>query len=498
MRYLVPIASESDLFPRSDYHFPKPLIEVDGEAMISRVISNIRDADPAAEFIFVVRNADCREFSLDRSLTEATLGRCRIVRIDKPTAGAACSALLAIAHINDDEPLVVCNGDQIVEHGIGEALASFIGSGADAGVITFESVHPRWSYVRLNANGDILEAAEKRVISRTAIAGFYYFRTGAAFVRAAQRSILNERSVDGRFFVAPVLNELVLEGQKIAHWPVAAEDYQSLFSPQRLESYERQIQARRWARVDAADKPATILVPMAGLGSRFAEAGYAKPKPFIDVAGMTMIERVMDNLSVESARFILVARQEHLEREPDVVQSLTARGDVSFVGIDLVTEGAACTVLTARAAWDPDAPLVLANCDQLIDFDCEAFIADARARKLDGSIVTFKDEERDPKWSFARLGANDLVEEVREKVAISDTATVGIYYFRSAQIFVDAAVDMISRNDRVNGEYYVCPVYNYMIARGGKVGVYNVAPDAMHGIGTPVDLDRFLALGRFA
>jgi len=234
------------------------------------------------------------------------------------------------------------------------------------------------------------------------------------------------------------------------------------------------------------------------LGSRFAEAGYAKPKPFIDVAGMTMIERVMDNLSVESARFILVARQEHLEREPDVVQSLTARGDVSFVGIDLVTEGAACTVLTARAAWDPDAPLVLANCDQLIDFDCEAFIADARARKLDGSIVTFKDEERDPKWSFARLGANDLVEEVREKVAISDTATVGIYYFRSAQIFVDAAVDMISRNDRVNGEYYVCPVYNYMIARGGKVGVYDVAPDAMHGIGTPVDLVRFLALGRFA
>ncbi len=496
MRYLIPIASEHDLFPRAEFHFPKPLIEVDGQPMIVRVIENLKAEDPSADFIFVVRAEDCRTFSLDRALVEATDGRAHVIALEKPTAGAACSALMAIDVIDDDEPLVVCNGDQILEAGIAAALSAFGSAHADAGVITFPSVHPRWSYVRLSEQGEVVEAAEKRVISRRAIAGFYYFRTGKSFVQAAQRSILNERGMDGRYFIAPVLNELVLEGGRILHYDIPAEAFQSLFSPKRLESYEHQIQNRRifGGPVKPATSPLTVVIPMAGLGSRFAIAGYEKPKPFIDVGGKTMIERVMDNLGVPGARFVLIARREHLERESETVRALEARGDIAFAGIDLVTEGAACTVLTARALIDPDAALLIANCDQIVDFDCAAYIADAVARGLDGSILTFRNAARDVKWSFARLGTSGLVEEVREKVAISDIATVGLYYFSAARKYFDAAIDMIARNDRVNNEFYVCPVYNYAIANGDRIGIYDVAESAMHGIGTPEDLLAFLAL----
>lgn len=494
VRYLVPMAAEDDLFSRSDYHFPKPLIEIDGVPMVARFIDNILQHDPAAEFVFVVRAEHCRSFGLDLTLRESSPNGCRIVMVENATAGAACSALLAIDHIDDDRPLVVCNGDQIIQHDIRQALDKFSRSAADAGVITFDSVHPRWSYVRLDTEGRVVEAAEKRVVSRHAIAGFYYFAKGRAFVEAAKASILADRSHNGRFFISPTLNELILQGLCIESYAIPAGDYQSLFSPQRLENYERQVQALRLADVASSQRPVTVVIPMAGLGSRFSNAGYAKPKPFIDVAGKTMIERVMDNLAIPGARFVLIARQEHLDCEPETVAGLVSRGDVEFVGIEKVTEGAACTVLMAASAWNPDAPLLIANCDQIVDFDCADYVRDAQRRRLDGSILTFHDPTRDPKWSFARLNDAGLVQEVREKVAISDIATVGLYYFATARGYIDAAIDMIARNERVNNEFYVCPVYNHTIRRGGRVGVFNVPASAMHGIGTPDDLQQFLRL----
>jgi dTDP-glucose pyrophosphorylase len=495
VRYLIPIASPDDLFPRAEFHYPKPLIEIDGEPMISRVVDNLRQSDPTAEFIFVVQARDCREFSLDRSLNEITNGRCKIVRLEQPTLGSACSVLMAVDLIDDDEPVVVCNGDQIIEGDLAVCMRRFQRSDIDAGIITFSSVHPRWSYVRLSADGLVTEAAEKRVISRTAIAGFYYFRRGAALVSALKSSILNERSVDGRYFIAPVLNEFVLTGDRIVHCSIDSEQYQSLFSPQRLTNYERQITGRRVTGESAQTSPSlTVVIPMAGLGSRFSKAGYEKPKPFIDVDGVPMIGRVMDNLHVPGAHYVLIARREHLEQEPEVVRALEARGNVTFAAIDLVTEGAACTVMTARKHIPMDVPLLIANCDQIVDFDCADYFRDAVSRHLDGSILCFKDPSRNTKWSFARVDGNGLVTEVKEKVAISDLATVGLYHFAKARSFFDAAIDMISRNERVNNEFYVCPLYNYSIATGLKIGVYEVKEADMHGIGTPEDLNAYLAI----
>lgn len=493
MRYLIPIAAPESMFPREEYHFPKPQIEVDGAPMIARVIENLSRGDPDPEFVFVVRAEDCREFSLDHTLRLSAPGRCEIVTLERAAQGAACSALLAIAHIDDDKPLVVANGDQLFDYDLARVFADFRAQALDAGVISFSSVHPRWSYVRVDDHGLVTEAAEKRVISRSAIAGFYYFARGADFVRCAQSMILNDRSVDGRFFIAPALNEAVLAGLRVGLHEIPPEAYHSLYSPQRVELFEQTLQAKRMAPPPASGGELQIVIPMAGRGSRFADAGYALPKPLIDVMGKTMIEQVMDNLRVPGARYVLLAQREHLEREPKAFAELAARGDVRLLPVDGVTEGAACTVLLARRELDPDAPLLIANCDQIIDFDCTEFVRDADARNLDGSILCFRDPALDPKWSFALTDRLGHVVQVAEKKPISDLATVGLYYFRRAGDFVDAALDMIVKNDRSNNEFYVCPVYNYAIANGLTVGVQKIPMQAMHGIGTPADLDAYLA-----
>ncbi|MBE9392074.1 glycosyltransferase family 2 protein [Elizabethkingia anophelis] len=235
-----------------------------------------------------------------------------------------------------------------------------------------------------------------------------------------------------------------------------------------------------------------IVIPMAGLGSRFAKEGYEKPKPFIDVNGKPMIVRVLENLYYPNARYFLIARKEHLEIEKDLVQKIEQEYNATFIGLDKLTEGTACTVLYAREYINNDIPLMIANSDQIVDISITDFIDDCLNRKLDGSILTFLDKELNPKWSFAKINSKELVIEVKEKEAISEHATVGIYMFSRGEDFVNGAIDMIIENDRVNNEFYTCPVYNYIIKENKRIGIYDINAEAMHGIGTPEDLNNYL------
>ncbi|SHI70249.1 Nucleotidyl transferase [Algibacter luteus] len=237
-----------------------------------------------------------------------------------------------------------------------------------------------------------------------------------------------------------------------------------------------------------------IVIPMAGEGSRFSKAGYKKPKPFIDVNGIPMIERVIKNLKLPDCRFILIAREDHINKEKELVKELEEKYNAKFISISKLTEGTACTVLYARKYINNDQPLLIANSDQIVDINIENFINDCMDKSLDGSILTFEDEERNPKWSFAKINDNGLVTEVKEKEAISEYATVGIYLFTKGSDFVNASIDMIIENERVNNEFYTCPTYNYAIAENKKIGIFNIDYKLMHGIGTPEDLNLYLKL----
>lgn len=233
-----------------------------------------------------------------------------------------------------------------------------------------------------------------------------------------------------------------------------------------------------------------LVIPAAGKGSRFSEAGWKKPKPFIDIDGISMLERVIKNVRPDNCKVNLIINSEHIKQNEDVISKLKEHANINF--IDQITEGTACTVLMSRSEIDNDNPLLIANSDQIVDFDVNKYVDDCFSRGLDGSILVFKDLDMNDKWSFAKLDSNNMVTEVAEKKPISDLATVGIYLFSKGRDFVNSAVDMIVRNDRVNNEFYTCPVYNYMIKSGLKIGVYEIDFKDMHGLGIPEDLNAYI------
>jgi NDP-sugar pyrophosphorylase family protein len=239
----------------------------------------------------------------------------------------------------------------------------------------------------------------------------------------------------------------------------------------------------------------TIVIPMAGRGSRFADAGYALPKPLIPIHGVPMIEVVVRNLAPSvPARFVFLCQAEHLTGYGFEPRLREAAPGCEIVPVDGVTEGAACTVLLARDVIDADDVLVIANSDQWVDRAMDDHLAVLRDQRLDGLIMTMTAD--DPKWSFVRLDERELVTEVVEKVVISDEATVGIYTFARGGDFIRGAEAMIAAGERVNGEFYVAPVYNRLLAEGARVGIDNVGSDGdgMYGIGIPADYERFVAL----
>jgi HAD superfamily hydrolase (TIGR01509 family) len=230
-----------------------------------------------------------------------------------------------------------------------------------------------------------------------------------------------------------------------------------------------------------------VVIPMAGAGSRFEKAGYTFPKPLIEVNGKTMIQTVIDSLNID-ANFIFIARQEH-EQKYNISNYLKAlHPSCNVVLIDGLTEGAACTVLKVKELINNDSPLLLANSDQFIEWDSYDFFKNNLSNNYDASILTF--ESNHPKWSYAKINEDGLVVEVAEKNPISNIATVGVYWWARGADFVHFTEQMISKNIRVNNEFYVCPVFNEAIQENKKIGIFQV--DEMWGLGTPEDLETFL------
>jgi len=235
MKVLVPLAGPDREFEER-YSLSKSLTEIGQRPLIEHVYENLATI-PNAEFVFVVRRSEVRSYHID-SVLRLLAPACRIVVAERPTAGAACTALLAVEEIDPEGPLVITNGDQLILNDLAKIVADFQQRNLDGGIITFPAVHPRWSYVRLDDEGHVVEAAEKRPISRNATAGFYYFRRAADFLEGARQMILKEASVNNAFFVCPVYNELILRQQRIGVYQIERDQYISLSSPRGLEHYE--------------------------------------------------------------------------------------------------------------------------------------------------------------------------------------------------------------------------------------------------------------------
>ena len=244
MNLLLLAAGSGESFRDAGHQYPKNLVEIEGQPILQRSIENVRPMVGAdGRLVVIVRREENLRYHTD-AVARLVAPEVKICQISGATAGAACSALLAIDSIDETQPLVIANGDQVIEADLTAAIADFQRRGLDAGTIVFEDVHPRWSFVKCNADGLVIEAAEKCPISRLATAGIYYFARGADFVRAAMRMILKDAHHDGIFFVCPVFNEQLLENARIGVFQIPRNAYFSLATPQGAVTYTDHLRQR--------------------------------------------------------------------------------------------------------------------------------------------------------------------------------------------------------------------------------------------------------------
>lgn len=235
------------------------------------------------------------------------------------------------------------------------------------------------------------------------------------------------------------------------------------------------------------DDKLNILIPAAGHGARFAQAGYSFPKPLIEVMGKPMIQMVVENINVD-ANYIYVVQKEHAEKYnlKSCLDLITP--NCKMILVDKVTEGAACTTLLAKEFINNDNPLFMINCDQWIDWDSSDFFYKMNETGCDGAILNFGPTTH-PKWSFSKI-ENGFIIQVAEKEVISNIGNVGGYYWARGSDYVYYAEQMINKNIRVKNEFYVAPVYNEAILDKKIILPYMVKE--MLGVGTPEDLNFFL------
>jgi NDP-sugar pyrophosphorylase family protein len=233
---VVILAAGSERADENSGEYPLCLAEFDGRPLIENTIASIHTLKPS-NFIFCFKSSDIREHHLD-DITSILAPGSQVIGVKGKTGGAACTALLAATFIDSDEELLIINGNELLEIDFRSSVEWFKSSGSDVGVITFPSVHPRYSYVRVDEDGFVVEAAEKRPISRMATAGFYWFKHGKDFVRSAKSMIRKDASVNGVYYICPTLNEMVLEHKHIRHVGVSASAYHPLKTNRQLQQYE--------------------------------------------------------------------------------------------------------------------------------------------------------------------------------------------------------------------------------------------------------------------
>lgn len=244
MNVIIPIGGAAKAEDGTEYI--RSLREIQRKTIIQYVFESLEDI-PNAHYIVIIRREDILKYHMD-NVVSLLRPEVDIIVTEGSTKGSACTCLLAVDRISNDSPLLIVGADQLLTISAKDILETFKEKSYDGGVVIFEDIHPRWSYVKLDAYGYVVEAAEKRPISRNATTGFYYFKSAEMFIEAAKQMIMKEASVKGQFYVCPAYNELVLWHKKIGVYRVQKEQYYNFNHQAGIEAYEAYLEQRRMMR----------------------------------------------------------------------------------------------------------------------------------------------------------------------------------------------------------------------------------------------------------
>lgn len=242
MNILILAAGENESH-LNDSGYPFYLTEFEGVPLLERLVQQCGSL-PHAHFFFAINEKEIKRWRLDNVVAQLTpFGH--LIRVKENTAGAACTALLAIEYIESDEELLILNANDTIQANFNEILHDFRQRKLDAGTVVFHSIHPRYSYVALDKNDKVVEAAEKNPISQHATAGFYWFARGKEFVKSALQMIAKEGHVDENYYICPVMNEMILTQAHIGVYRIDNQYYHPLKTVRQLQHFESRLETGR-------------------------------------------------------------------------------------------------------------------------------------------------------------------------------------------------------------------------------------------------------------
>jgi len=243
MNIIMPLAGISN-FDSNNNYYPLPLREVSGKPLIQYVVENLLTIKGVNKFIYILKEEDCLKFHLDNTLKLLT-PNCEVVVLKSKTFGAVCSILMAVDSVNKDDDTIIVNADQVFNVNLNSIINQLRDEKSDAGLITFQSVHPRWSYIICDKNDNVLQAEEKNPISKYAIAGFYYFKSFNDFIESAFDAIEIEDYHDNKLYTSALINQMILLNKKVTNKSIDSKNYISFYSSQKIAEFERYISSNK-------------------------------------------------------------------------------------------------------------------------------------------------------------------------------------------------------------------------------------------------------------
>ena len=503
MQIVVPMSGRGQRFVRAGYRTIKPLIEVDGRPMIEHVV---RMFPGEQDFVFICA-ADHLETTPLAATLEALVPDAPIVAIEPHKLGPVEAVLRAADHIDDDQPTTLNYCDFSVGWDYRDYRAKVAETGCAGCITAYRGFHPHslgpnlYAYLR-ESNGYLQEIREKGCftddrMNEYASAGTYYFASGELMKRTFRRAVERQLSTGGEYYASTPYNLLVEDGLPVYIYEL--EYFLQWGTPEDLEEYQgwSDYFARRadW-RPSAPAAAGVNLIPMAGDGVRFQREGYREPKPMVPVAGTPMIARSLGALPA-AERWLALVRAEHL-KHPRLRRALGESGrQVEVVPVARLTEGQAATCLLARGRLDPEQPLLIGCCDAAVVYDEQRYRELIADPEIDALVFAFRNHphaNRHPThYGWVRTGAGGEVEGISCKVPLDDPSTdpgiIGIFWFRHARYFLEAADRLIAEDRRVGGELYVDTTIEVLAEQGRRARVFDV--EHLINFGIPDDVRTF-------
>jgi dTDP-glucose pyrophosphorylase len=506
VQIVIPMSGFGERFRRAGYELPKPLIEIDGKPIVAHVI----DMFPGEKDFLFICNTD--HLANDAYRMEAVLKHfCptgRIVGIPSHKLGPI-HAVRQVEHLIDPDRPVVVNYCDFTCYWDWRRFKEFVkAAGCEGAIPAYRGFHPHtlgstnYAYMR-EQNGWVLDIQEKQPytdnrMEEYASSGTYFFNSGRLMAEAFRKTMEAGLQVGGEFYVSLAYKPLLADGHAIAVYPL--QHFMQWGTPEDVKEYNGWSDAFR-RLIEPSSRPpetGTLILPMAGLGQRFAVEGYSVTKPLIPVSGLPMVVQAARDLPPAQGN-VFVLRAD-MAGHIDISKVLAANFPGAVIkDIPKVTEGQACTALVGLDALGGTAegPITFGTCDNGVLYDGDRFaslISDPGIDVIVWGARGHANAVRKPQM-FGWIDADEagVIRHVSVKTPLKDPGNdpivIGTFTFRSAEDFRRALDRMIARDGRINGEFYIDTLVNDAIALGLKCRLFEV--DSYLSWGTPNDLRTF-------